>query len=677
MQRALEVAVILSATDRMTRVVNTATANVVSKLQKMENASRKVSERSLSVARDAGAVGLAVGAALAIPIKQAAEFETGMANVRKVVDGLADPAALNAFSQQILALSREIPLPINQLQELVAAGGRMGIPRDQLIQYTREVAKMAMAFDAAPGEIGEQMGKLATVFNIPISEIGRLGDAINYLDDNTTARGTDIIDVMRRVGGTAQQVGLAAPNVAALAATFLSLGSSAEVSATASNALIRELAIAQQQPARFQRGLAALGVSAAELQKNMAINPQNTILDVLNRINALPAQKKVGVTTQLFGKEYGDDIARLSGGIASYRKQLELLNDPKLSGSMQREFAIRQQTANAQMQIFQNNIREVGIEFGTTLLPMLNDAIKALRPIIMDVSRWIRENQKLVAGIGAALAVFAGFSLALSGVMAVVGGVARAVEVGMFVFQNLSKGVGLVVKVFNILRLVVLANPVLAIITAIGLAVFIIYKNWNTIGPWFAKLWEGVKKIFWKLWEWLKYFFLNFTLYGLIIKHWGDITKIASRFYNAGVGIVKALWNGIKSLAMKPVEAIRDVVTKMREYLPFSPAKVGPFKDLHKVKIVQTIAQAITPAPLTRAMGAVARAAADVLAPTPAMQTAGGGGGITVNFQPNITWQGGVTEQNKTDLLAMLRQYEGELVKMVETAMDRKQRAKY
>ena len=677
MQRALEVAVILSATDRMTRVVNTATANVVSKLQKMENASRKVSERSLSVARDAGAVGLAVGAALAIPMKQAAEFESGMANVRKVVDGLADPAALNAFSQQILQLSREIPLPIDQLQELVAAGGRMGIPRDQLIQYTREVAKMAMAFDAAPGEIGEQMGKLATVFNIPISEIGRLGDAINYLDDNTTARGTDIIDVMRRVGGTAQQVGLAAPNVAALAATFLSLGSSAEVSATASNALIRELAIAEQQPARFQRGLAALGVSAAELQKNMAINPQNTILDVLNRINALPAQKKVGVTTQLFGKEYGDDIARLSGGIASYRKQLELLNDPKLSGSMQREFAIRQQTANAQMQIFQNNIREVGIEFGTTLLPMLNDAIKALRPIIMDVSRWIRENQKLVSSIGAALAVFAGFSLALSGVMAVVGGVARAVEVGMFVFQNLSKGVGMVVKVFNILRLVVLANPVLAIITAIGLAVFIIYKNWNTIGPWFAKLWEGVKKIFWKLWEWLKYFFLNFTLYGLIIKHWGDITKIASRFYNAGVGIVKALWNGIKSLAMKPVEAIRDVVTKMREYLPFSPAKVGPFRDLHKVKIVQTIAQAITPAPLTRAMGSVARAAADVLAPTPAMQAAGGGGGITVNFQPNITWQGGVTEQNKTDLLAMLRQYEGELVKMVETAMDRKQRAKY
>jgi hypothetical protein len=318
------------------------------------------------------------------------------------------------------------------------------------------------------------------------------------------------------------------------------------------------------------------------------------------------------------------------------------------------------------------------------------------------VTKWIRENQTLVAAIGKGLLVFAALSIATSGVASAIGTVAKVMEIGSMVGQVFGKsggfltkvliklgqyaviagkyvtgGIGLVIKVFNILRMVVLANPVIAIITAIGLAVFIIYKNWNTIGPWFAKLWEGVKKIFWKLWEWLKYFFLNFTLYGLIIKHWGDITKIASRFYNAGVGIVKALWNGIKSLAMKPVEAIRDVVTKMREYLPFSPAKVGPFRDLHKVKIVQTIAQAITPAPLTRAMGAVARAAADVLAPMPAMQTAGGGGGITVNFQPNITWQGGVTEQNKTDLLAMLRQYEGELVKMVESAMDRKQRAKY
>lgn len=679
MQRVLEVAVILSAVDRMTRVVNTAVNNVVTKMEQVEKRSQRISRQAFAMGRDMGAMGLAVGAALAVPTKQAADFETGMANIRKVVEGLSDPKTLAAFGAEVRALAREIPIPIDQLQELIAAGGRMGIPRDQLMQYTREVAKMATAFDAAPAEIGEQMGKLATVFNIPIPQIGKLGDAINYLDDNAIAKGTDIIDVMRRVGGTAQQVGLGANNVAALASTFLTLGSSAEVSATASNALIRELAIAEQQPKRFQTGLRALGISASELQKNMSIDPQNTILGVLDKLNALPQEQRIGVTTQLFGKEYGDDVARLSAGIGEYRRQLGLLNDPKLGGSMQREFALRQQTANAQMQIFRNNVQSVSIAFGSALLPHLNKVMQALTPIIIKVGAWIDRNQKLAGGIGIAMAALAAFSIATSGVMYIVGGVAKAIEFGSMVMGPLSKGIGFVVKAFNILRLAIIANPVIAIITGIALAAFIIYKNWDKIGPWLAKLWENVKKIFWKFWEWLKNFFLNYHPYGLIIKHWGKIMEIGKMFFNAGVNIIKSLWNGIKSLAMKPVEAIRDVVTKMREYLPFSPAKVGPFKDLHKVRIVETIAQAIIPRPLTMAMGTVARAAADVLNPGgPSLVGAGaGGGGVVVNFQPNITWTGGVTEQGKNDLLAMLRQYEGELVRMVESAMEKKNRTRY
>ncbi|MGI9158844.1 MAG: phage tail tape measure protein, partial [Saprospiraceae bacterium] len=352
--------------------------------------------------------------------------------------------ALSAFGAEVRKLATELPIPIDQLQELVAAGGRMGIPREHLIQYTREVAKMATAFDAAPGEIGEQMGKLATVYNIPIPEIGKLGDAINYLDDNAIAKGTDIIDVMRRVGGTAQQVGLGVNNVAALASTFLTLGSSAEVSATASNALIRELAIAEMQPKRFQTALQTLGIGAKELQKNMSVNPQDTILGVLEKINALPKSEQIQVTTQLFGKEYGDDVAKLAGGISEYRRQLGLLNDPKLSGSMQREFATRQQTLNARLQTFKNSANNAAIVFGTALLPALTRIMNALTPIIERLSRWMERNQKLVAAIGIALGAFAALSIAMSGIMFIVGGVARTIHTVSFLFGGMGKTVGFI-----------------------------------------------------------------------------------------------------------------------------------------------------------------------------------------------------------------------------------------
>lgn len=679
MQKVLEVAIILSAVDRMSRVVNAATNNVISRLESVQKKSDAVAKGAFQMGRDFGAAGVAMGGGLGYLTKQAADFETGMANVRKVVDGLNDTAELEKMGKQIRELSRELPMPINQIQDLVAAGGRMGIPREQLVQYTKDVAKMSIAFDMLPGEIGEQMGKLATVYGIPIPKIGELGDAINFLDDNAIAKGADIIDVMRRVGGTAQQVGLGARNVAALASTFLTLGSSAEVSATASNALIRELSIAKLQPERFQKGLAEIGLKAAELQKNMMMDPQNTILGVLDKINSLPKEKQISVTTQLFGKEYGDDIAKLSGGIKEYRRQLELLNDPKLNGSMQREFAIRQATANAQMQIFRNNIQEVAIVAGTALLPIFNSIIQSIKPYVIGLTTWIENNKELSTTIAKIAVGMTGFSLAMSAGAFMVGGIAKAVSMFMPILKFLTTGIGWVIKAFGVLRIVVLTNPILAIISAIAVGAYLIYANWDKIGPWFAALWDKVKSIFNNTWEWLKAWFATNSLVRLLLNVWGDFSAVFTAFYNAGANIMEMIWQGIKSMANKPVEAIKETVAKMREYLPFSPAKVGPFRDLHRVKIVETIAQAVKPAPLVKAMRGVAQAAADTFAPggptlSPVAATTGG---VTVNFQPNINWSGAVTESSKTDLLAMLKEYEGDLMRLIDNAIQKRQRARF
>jgi flagellar biosynthesis component FlhA len=43
-------------------------------------------------------------------------------------------------------------------------------------------------------------------------------------------------------------------------------------------------------------------------------------------------------------------------------------------------------------------------------------------------------------------------------------------------------------------------------------------------------------------------------------------------------------------------------VQKIRNLLPFSPAKEGPLRDLHKIKLIQTIADTIKPDPLVEKM---------------------------------------------------------------------------
>lgn len=69
------------------------------------------------------AAGTAVLGALALPVNAAIGFESKMADIRKVVDGLDDKKAFAQMSDDILTLSTQLPMAAEGIAEIVAAGG--------------------------------------------------------------------------------------------------------------------------------------------------------------------------------------------------------------------------------------------------------------------------------------------------------------------------------------------------------------------------------------------------------------------------------------------------------------------------------------------------------------------------------------------------------------------------
>lgn len=67
------------------------------------------------------------------------------------------------------------------------------------------------------------------------------------------------------------------------------------------------------------------------------------------------------------------------------------------------------------------------------------------------------------------------------------------------------------------------------------------------------------------------------------------VTGIAGRFRDAGRKIITSIADGIKGAASAVTGAIKDVTSKIRDFLPFSPAKEGPLKDIMDVKWGETI----------------------------------------------------------------------------------------
>ncbi|MGE9627986.1 phage tail tape measure protein, partial [Escherichia coli] len=75
-----------------------------------------------------------------------------------------------------------------------------------------------------PEEVADNMGKIQNVYRLTQAELVRLGDAINYLDDQNTVKGGELIDFLQRVGGSASLAKLTANDMAAIGTTLISMG---------------------------------------------------------------------------------------------------------------------------------------------------------------------------------------------------------------------------------------------------------------------------------------------------------------------------------------------------------------------------------------------------------------------------------------------------------------------
>ncbi len=434
--------------------------------------------------------GVAIGATVAaastafVPVIQAAAFEKAMLGVAKQVEGARDEsgkltATYYQMGEAIQRMGREIPMATNDIADMVTAGARMGVAKEELLGFTRTAAMMASAFELPAGELADQMGKIANLFKIPIPRIGELADSINYLDDSTQSTAPGIIDFLTRTGGVAGAVKITGQEMAALGSTLLALGERSEVASTATNAMFQKFAAADKGTKKFKEAMAEIGLSTAAVQKGMQVDAQGTVLKIMDAVNKMPAEKRLGVLVDLVGLEHSDTLAKLSGNVEEYRRQIDLAGSQQAKGSMGREFSAMLATTNAQWTITKNVVTEVGVKIGSVLLPAVNSALITFGGATTAVADFVREHQGLIGNVAAAAAGIGGAILAMKGFAFAIGAVQVAAGALMA------------------------ANPIGLIALGVAGAAAVIYKNWEPISGFFTGLFDGIKTTVGKSIDWI------------------------------------------------------------------------------------------------------------------------------------------------------------------------------
>ncbi|HIF5735338.1 TPA: phage tail tape measure protein [Enterobacter kobei] len=387
----------------------------------------EVRDRIAGAGATTTAAGLAMGAPVMAAVKSYASMEDAMKGVAKQVNGLRDDNGNRTkqfydMQDAIKAASEQLPMENGAIDyaALVEGGARMGVTNqndsyeDQkrdLLAFASTAAKAATAFELPADELAEGLGKIAQLYKVPTRNIEQLGDALNYLDDNAMSKGGDIINVLQRMGGVADRLDFR--KAAALGSTFLSLGAAPEIAASASNAMVRELSIATMQSKRFMEGMDLLKLNPEEIEKQMTKDAMGTIQRVLEKVNKLPQDKRLSAMTMIFGKEFGDDAAKLANNLPELQRQLKLTSGTEANGSMQKESDINKDSLSAQWLLVKTGAQNAFSSLGETLRQPLMDIMGYVKSVTGALRRWVETNPQLAGTLMKIAAVVASVTLAL------------------------------------------------------------------------------------------------------------------------------------------------------------------------------------------------------------------------------------------------------------------------
>ncbi len=286
--------------------------------------------------------------------------------------------------------------------------------------------------------------------------------------------------------------------------------------------------------------------------------------------------------TQLFGKEYGDDAAKLAANVEEYRRQLNLVNGadqaPKREGSMQREGDIRGDQLSARWEMSQNRMFNLSSALGETLKPALVQLISGFNGVLERVNAWATANPGLVLGIlkvGAGIAALSiGFSTAALALATTLGpflavrymlsliGIRLPSLIGLLVNLG-SKALPFVGQALMWVGRLFMANPIGLAITAIAAAAYLIYANWDKVKAYFASAWAEIKLGFSGGISGILQTLANFSPIGLIYQAFSAVmnymgVELPTRFTEFGGMIIAGLVNGITNAMGSVKTAISD-----------------------------------------------------------------------------------------------------------------------
>lgn len=655
---------------------------------------------------------------------QAVSFESAMAGVNKVISDAPPDLA-----DEIERLSFDIPIAAEGLAAIAQAGGQLGVDGDDIIEYTELVSQMGTAFEMLPEQAGENVARMQNALGLDtLDRVREMGDLFNHLSDNSAALAKQMVDVAVRTGGVQRQFGLAESDIAALTATFIEISPSAEVASTSINSMLTTLQTIDRSTPKSVAAMESLGISASDMVAMIERDAMGGIQAFIDQLSELDGTARAGIIRDIFGT--GADsaaIAQLAGNTALLGNNLETVaNNAEVAGSMLREAGVQSGTTGNRMVMMKNRLDAVSRQIGEALSPAVNKLLDNLEPVIEFVDKFIEEHPGVSAGI---LAIAGGLAIlgpalmtvgmATTGLatIATLFGSGGALAAATPVIFGVAKGIGAIA--LSVSKLLIYAGTMAVALGLLSFGFVNLFSLMTGNGPigfqaFIDTIKQGLAELpanLMQVPEAARGAFSAFVNIARLkaIEAWNwikqktddivsTVTGLKDRLMTAGANAIQGLIDGITSKAEAVAEAASTIMGRLTGQLPGSPVKEGPLTVLNNLStnpgakimdmlsagmmanassLQNALSSAVAPALNTQGLqpNPLNAAQRDSLSPSTGRQGSSfNAGGITVNYNPQISLAGGEDTAQFSDLL---RQHTNELRDMLQDIVEGDRRVGY
>jgi TP901 family phage tail tape measure protein len=398
---------VASATVGVLRVLLTGNSAEFDAAMKKAADSAKVWSKDLTaIGRQAQDVGMALTKTLTLPIaglagasvKAASDFESSFAGIRKTVSDATDAMGNltpvgERLAQGMRDLALTIPVNVNELNRIGEAAGQLGIKSENILGFTRVMADLGVTTNLSSDQAATALARLANITGMPQEKFADLGNVIVHLGNNLATTEAEIVEFGLRIAGAGTQVGLSEGQILAFGAALSSVGINAEAGGTAISKVFITLASeVANGGAKLEQFAAIAGVTAEQFAaqfKTDAAGATVAFVEGLGRIRQ-EGGNVFGVLEDLGMSEIRlrDALLRASGAGDLLRDSLVLQSDALREGNaLSKEAEQRYRTFENQLALFWAQVRNVGIELGASLLPILRDLMTATTPLVQTIGQ--------------------------------------------------------------------------------------------------------------------------------------------------------------------------------------------------------------------------------------------------------------------------------------------------